>query len=134
MRALQNTIKFIFSAQRKDVDDRINTAHHSIVCNHVNNLGWSYRELDGVFDGIPEKSIVVVAHHTQADKAEAMVRSICKEYLQECYLKVDQDFNAYFCTDGTQDKAGVFTSVSQAEAIGKDHSYDPITDTYWVVK
>lgn len=117
----------IFSVfQGKNSADN-NYTEHQDVQSVLQVKGIKYKEVDGRFNKIYEKALVVNAEN------ETFITEVCKINNQECYLYLDQDRNAYLVNPSTKERnlAGVFKAVeSNYEG---DYTLDTTTNIKYAI-
>jgi hypothetical protein len=78
----------IFSAFQSDHSKASNDFNHSNVKTFLSGLDVKFLEVDGVYNSVAERSILV-----SGDQAE-LVERLCRLYNQDCFLRVDSNNNA----------------------------------------
>lgn len=125
----------IFSVYQKTLSEEENLANHVKVMDSLHDLGIEAKLLDGMWEGVPEKSILVDAKYND------LVKALCKNYNQECYLlgvtHMHGMYKAWFIDPQGEDEdffEGFLRSVPKDVAEKElGYSYDPSTDTYFII-
>jgi hypothetical protein len=136
MRSLDlNKQVIIFSAFRSELSDAVNDARHSKAIELLSFNGIRSKQVQGVYKGISEASIVtVIGNDAQRD----LVMQVAREYNQESILILDADTrNArlYYLDNGQSESIGTFQVVSESEAKSRDaYTYDSSQGYYYVAK
>lgn len=101
----------------------------------LNRAGLRWKELQGCYKGIPERSFLIVDSHSIV---EGMVLEYASKYSQESYLKVDADCRTAWLVlwqNNTRVKLGKFDEVSKAVALAASaYTFDPSTKRYYLAK
>lgn len=126
MRTLNPEI-LIFSVFHANRDDASNQDNHQCTVNRLTQLGIGHKVLDGVYKNTSEKSILVLS-----DRID-LVRVLCKQFNQECYLRSDSDRNTYLVyPDGTESHIGTLKRISESDAKRLDaYSIDTTDGSFW---
>lgn len=101
----------------------------------INKEGMAYVEIEGVFDSVPEHSVVLISYtHEQHLFAMEAARRLALLFNQAAILEVDNEDNAklWFTDKDFPIQLGTFKSVPKEVAIMGDHSYDGYN--YYVVE
>jgi len=119
----------IFSVYQSDRQDTDNQDNHQTVVNRLSQLDISHKVLNGRYQGIDEKSILV-----KMDQLDT-VQALCKQFNQESYLHLDKDRVASLrFTEGRIEKIGNLEAVSKTKALKSDaYTFDPMSNTYFIV-
>lgn len=88
--------------------------------------GISFIVSHGVYNGITEQSIIISTRY------EELIRRLCIDSKQECYLKVDCDSSCYLVDPRTTKETyiGIWKEVSKPNG---DCTYIPSTGKYYEV-
>lgn len=102
--------------------------------NELNQLGLSYKEVEGSYKGIKERSFIIIDEGID----EAIIEELAQSYKQESYLKVvteNRDALLVFTNGGYSEPIGNFTAVSKDEALSADaYTYDSMFSQYYLAK
>ena len=120
----------IFSCYRADNLEYVNCCNYIELCIRLNKDKIPYKQVDGCYKGLTEKSVVVPAVY------ESEVRALCKEYGQESYLSIDHERHAVLeYLDGSSESLGYFQPIPAEKLQTYDSwTYDRKTDTYYIVR
>lgn len=115
MRDFTNPGFYILSAYLATADD--NEARHADLIQELTSRGVSFREVEGVFNGEVEKSVLLSGSYSE------VVHQLCDKFEQECYLQVDC-WEAAHLRDKKGDilAAGEWRKAKREEALGVDHT------------
>lgn len=130
MRAILPNI-LIFSVYQSKLSQALNFDTHNEVMQALKGAGVPVLELDGVYNGSSEKSILV-----DGFEHRATVERLCKTFNQECYLESHNDrATSLVYPDGSRVAIGTLQNVSEVEAKQNgSYSYNPKADAYFVTK
>jgi hypothetical protein len=96
----------------------------------LNYLGVQWKEVEGCYKGVPERSFLIVGD------AEGHVLEFASKYSQESYLFVEADTRVawlVYHADGRRIRLGRFEECTEAEAKRQDaYTSDPSTKTFYV--
>lgn len=128
MRSINSNI-MIFSVYRSGTSSFDNYYAHRKAVENFQHAGIPFVELEGVFNGVKELSIMVLGFQYRQ-----IVESYSREYNQECYLESHNDRVTFLVyPDGSRIRLGVLRSVSQSEALAaRGYTYRPDTNTYYL--
>ena len=118
MRDFTRPPKFILSAERKELTPEANALRHAELGEKIKALGYHGIEVDGVYDGVAEKSWLVF------NPRDNKLRELAAEYDQESTLFIDFENTA---TLG--DRVGIALAVGKWTEVD-----DPGTRDHTVVK
>lgn len=122
---------FIMSAESKNVNSRVNFYNHEELISRLESYKIPFKEVIGVYNGTSERSVLI-----QGLNNELLIKSLCNDYRQECYLVSGADRSSFLVfNNGTESYIGILIPVTQDEAI-KNESYtlDPYTETYYITR
>lgn len=131
MNHTQTNAFIIFSVFKADRTDVQNGCRHAVVHKHLTNHGVPFKEVDGQYGGEHEKSFLVGSSDYD------LVYGLAQEYEQESILLVDEDRQATlrFVGDYTGESndlhLGTFERTYHPK--GRDYTFDPSTNQYWVI-
>lgn len=118
-------MRVFISGVRPDIDRTVNLQAD------LDTLGYSYFRAEGVYKGEREASYEVL---TTADELVSLL-NLAGKYNQECILVADEDTGeaSLVTPAGLTTPVGRLVSVSEEEAVGRDHTYIPAYGKYYVV-
>ena len=123
---------FIFSVYQDSRPEYANKDNHTTIMQVLDQKGIDYKELTGVYNNTPEKSILV----TKTDETESLVKDFCIQFNQECYLFSDYKRDSYLIDNsGNVSPIGRLlpSTPEHAKSLGS-YSIDPDTGIYWITE
>jgi len=119
----------IISAEREYRSKTANRACTDLLETWLTEQNYSFKEVDGCYQGVVETSFVVLAP-TEAEIANLARHA--KEYNQECILAVDSLSEAFLVVGDTYTPIGQFRALDGLPD-SDNWTFDPQTDTYYGV-
>jgi len=106
-----------------------NKPNHELAKNGLTGAGIPFKEVEGVYHGVKELSLIVDAVY------EVTVQKLCQAHSQECYLYLHNDRYAELRKPcGTLiGGLGYFKAAPKGSTPIGDHTYDVQTDTYYYI-
>ena len=121
--------KFVLiSAESPRHDQDENETRSCELASLLRRAGMAYKWVVGQYNGKEEDSFLVI---TETPSDLEFMEILRKQFNQLCFLYVDSDRSATFHWDNLTVPAGRFVL---ADATATDCTYDPVTETYWVLK
>lgn len=119
----------IFSAFQAYQPRQVNDVFHAKAVAELQNHGVEFMELDGQYNSVSERSILVLAKH------RAIVERLAAETRQECYLESHNDRHSELVyADGTRVAIGKLGPVNKELALTLDAwTYRADIDQYYAV-
>lgn len=129
-------VTLILSASRYNLSKAENKTRTTQLIKDLRDLGLSFVECEGVFEGNSEISTMVkFAVPTKVNMIGIITDLACNDYEQDCILSVDPVTKKCWLvnTEGQQ-YIGQWCKVSRKEAKATDHTYFPDADVYYTVR
>lgn len=128
MRNLTNQQFYVLSAERKELHPATNQQHTKQLKQHLTNLGATFLEGTGAYQGTSEQVFVTFG---EDDQQEALLE-LAALYNQDCVLKVYPSREAYFLfTDGKETYQGLWTNCLSKPS--KDSDYTEVDGQYFTI-
>lgn len=123
-------ITYVLSAERADADANANFAASEQLDARLEELGASYKVVDGCFKGVFETSFVVIGLKAK------IILGLLQEFNQDSALRLECDRHAISITkDGSVFDLGQWVAVTEAEAKAcNSYTFDPETKQYFIIK
>lgn len=121
----------VFSVFNLDKSYGENKQIHDKVLDLLKSNSINYKELDGVYKGIHETSILV----NDTIETRTLVNQIAMKYNQECIMLLDANRHAMLSNvvNGNNINVGqLLSSKDRPDAL--NYSYDKASDTYYYTK
>ena len=120
----------IFSVFRANETNEYNKDVHETVKVSLQSKNIGFKELMGVYNGVSELSLLVLANH------ENVVKDLCAQFKQECYLFSGPDRNSELVyPDNRRESIGTLQRISEHEAKTlKSFTYDFTDNSFWACK
>lgn len=126
MKALLKDI-IIFSTYRLENSEQINKLNFKIISKLLDRKGVSYKIVEGSYNGIKEQSFLVLSKH------EVLVKELCRQNAQECYLRRFPDNSTYLIYPDKKEFIGHFKAV-KSHILPKSYTKDLTTNTFYIAE
>lgn len=128
MKNLTNQQFYVISAEKTGLHPTVNSQHTKQLRDHLTNLGATFLEGTGAYQGTGEQIFVTFG---EDDQQEALLE-LAALYQQDCILKVYPSREAYFLfTDGKETYQGLWTSLLGKPP--KDSDYTEVDGQYFTI-
>lgn len=116
----------IFSVERINRDYKANERAVITAINLLSQNNVNFKTVEGRYGGSSEVSFLVAATH------ERLVADLCKQFDQDCYIKVDDNKNSSLIyPSGDETPIGLFQQVTRSVAESLPN-YTKDNDNYYV--
>lgn len=126
----ENQPIIIFSVFRANETNEHNKDVHETVKVSLQSKNIGFKELMGVYNGVSELSLLVLAHNENA------VKDLCAQFKQDCYLYSGPDRNTELVyPDNRRESIGTLQRISEYEAKSlNSFTYDFVDNSFWAAK
>lgn len=112
------TNKVIFSVYQNDVNPMLNQLAHATTLKTLDLLNIEYMEVDGVYKGVAEKSILLQSHDYERNfKNIEKAKTIASDFNQESILAIENDDTAqlYYLAEDRIETVGKWVEVDTVD-------------------
>jgi hypothetical protein len=115
----------------KGIDPAADASNTTAAMQELRAAGVEFKRVQGVYDGMGKDSFVVM--NTPENRAK--VQKLAQKFNQESIMHTDNEGNAkYIFANGEEKSIGQIHEISAAEAVGKNHTFDPESGKYYSTK